>query len=145
MAAWPGGWPRVIGRPGLLDDAGAWLDTCCRRAYQVGSCVVAVDELAGVATASDPPPWLDVLQSRGRDPGPQGPITTVIATQRPRRIPMTVISEAEHVFAFDVSQPADRAYLADLFGGFWTPAHRHGSLYWRPDLAGPVEVAPLRV
>lgn len=129
----------MIGRPSLLEDARPWLDACCRRAYQVGSCALAVDELAGIASASNPPPWLDVVQTRGRESG----ITTVIVTQRPRRIPVTIISEAEHVFSFDTSHPDDRAFLADLFGGWWSPASRHGFLYWRPDLAGPIECAPL--
>lgn len=120
-----------------------WLEACFRRAYQVGSTVLAVDELAGLADASNPPVWLDTVQQRGRDPGPQGPITTVIVSQRPRRIPVTVISEAEHVFVFGVSHPADRAFLADLLGGYWTPGHRHGFLYWRPDLEGPVECDPV--
>lgn len=139
VTGWPTGWPRVIARPGLAEDTRAWLDAVCRRAYQVGSAVVAVDELAGIASAANPPVWLDVLQTRGRESA----LTTVIATQRPRRIPLTVISEAEHVFSFDVSHPTDRAFLADVFGDWWQPAHRHGSLYWRPDLAGPIELAPL--
>lgn len=126
-----------------MEDAREWLNHCCRRAYQVGSCALAVDELAGIASASDPPVWLDVIQSRGRDPGPQGPITAYIASQRPRRIPLTVISEAEHVFCFDLNVPADRAYMADIFGAWWKPASKHGYLYWRPDLGAPIECAPI--
>jgi hypothetical protein len=136
---WPTGWPRVIGRPALLEDARPWLDACCRRAYQVGHCVVAIDELAGIVNASAPAPWLDVLQTRGRESA----ITTVIVSQRPRRIPLTVISEAEHVFSFDVSHPADKSFLADLFGGWWSPLARHGFLYWRPDMAAPIECQPI--
>lgn len=129
----------MIGRPALLEDARAWIDTVCRRAYQVGSCVVAGDELAGVATASDPPVWLDVLQTRGREEN----ITTVWGTQRPRRIPVTVLSEAVHVFCFDLNVPADRAYVADVIGGWWKPASPHGFLYWRSDMAEPIECAPI--
>lgn len=57
---------------------------------------------------------------------------------------MTVISEAEHVFCFDVSHPTDRDFLADLFGDWWSPANRHGFLYWRPDLSAPIECLPIR-
>lgn len=145
VRGWPTGWPRVIGRPAMLEDPREWLMACCRRAYQVGSCAVAVDELAGLAGANDPPSWLDMLLQRGRDPGPQGPITTIVASQRPRKIPVTVISEAEHVFCFDLSVPADRAYMGDIFGAWWSPGQRHGALYWRPDMARPVELEPISV
>lgn len=129
----------MIGRPAILEDAAAWLDACCRRAYQVGSCALAIDELAGIVNASSPPPWLDTVQTRGRESG----ITTVIVSQRPRRIPLTILSEAEHVFAFDLNVPDDRRFLAELFGDFWAPASRHGFLYWRPDMAAPVECSPI--
>lgn len=139
MNGWPTGWPRVIGRPSLLEDERTWLDTCCRRVYQVGSCVVAIDELAGIASAGQPIRWLDTLQTRGRELG----ITTVIVSQRPRRIPATVLSEAEHVFVFGLNTPADRDYIADTIGGYQQPRSEHGFLYWRPDMAAPVELAPL--
>lgn len=139
VRGWPTGWPRVIGRPGLLEDPTDWLNTCCRRAYQVENCVVAVDELAGIANASSPPVWLDVLQTRGRELG----ITTVICSQRPRRIPVTVLSEASHVFVFGLNTPADRDYVADTIGDYWAPTSKHGYLYWRPDMASPIECAPI--
>lgn len=141
-AGWPSGWPRVIGRPALMEDDRTWLDACCRRAYQVAACAVLVDELAGLATASDPPEWLNRLLTRGRDTE-RGPITTFVCTQRPRRIPLTVISEAEHVFVFELNLRSDRAYVAEVIGDIWKPQFEHSALYWRPELDRPVELLPI--
>lgn len=144
---WPRHVERAIARPGLAETAGgkepAWMDAGCRLAYRAGSCTVAVDELAGIATASRPVPGLEVLLRRGRDPGPQGPITTIVATQRPRAIPLTVLSEADHVFLFDLNQPADRAFVAELVGAYERPRIPHGFWYWRPELERAVECEPI--
>jgi hypothetical protein len=127
----------------MLEDARTWLEACCRRAYQVAACAVLVDELAGIITASSPGVWFETLLTRGRDTE-RGPITTFVCTQRPRRIPLTVLSEAEHVFVFDLNTRQDRDYIADVIGEFWRPRTAHAALYWRPELDGPVELLPIR-
>lgn len=140
---WPREFARLIARPGMLESEREWMDALCRRAYYTGSCAVAVDELAGIATESRPLPYLDELLRRGRDPGPQGPITTLVATQRPRRIPLAVLSEAEHLFVFDLNVPDDRAFMRELVGAYEPPRLRHGFWYWRPDLDAAVECQPI--
>jgi len=131
-----GGWA-------ILEPEREWMDGLCRLAYYAGSCVLAADELAGIATESRPLPWLNVCLTRGRDPGPQGPITTIVASQRPRRIPVSVISEADHVIAFDLNSPADRKFMAELIGAYERPRIEHGFWYWTPDMEAAVECEPI--
>jgi hypothetical protein len=137
--AWPRDTQRAIARPALLEPEPAWLDACCRHAYYVGATAVGVDELAGIATASRPVRWLDVLLTRGRESG----ITTYVCSQRPQRIPSTVLSEAEHVFVFALNLAADRDRVAEVIGPYPEPSRRHGFVYWRPGLTAGVETLPI--
>lgn len=138
---WPSGFARVIARPTLLEPEPAWCDALMHRVYQVQACAVAVDELAGLASEDQSGGWLNVVQQRGRELG----ITSIFGTQRPRRIPVTVLSEADHVLAFGLTYPADRRFMAEMLGAYWTPADEHGFLYWRPGMTEPAESEPLEV
>jgi len=141
---WPRDHERAILRPGLLEDEREWMDKLCRSAYYAGSCAIAADELAGIVTESQQSRWLNVCLQRGRDPGPQGPITTIVATQRPKRIPVTVLSEADHILAFDLNYPDDQRLVREVIGHYERPRIRHGFWYWAPDLPdGAIECAPL--
>lgn len=137
---WPRHHPRAIARPGLLEDERAWADDVCRHAYRVTRCAVGLDELPAGVSAGRPLVWHDVLLKRGRELG----ITTYTASQRPRTIPMDVIAQAQHVFVFDLNQPADVDYMRSLLGAYDHPRAAHGFWYWRPDLLTPsIECRPL--
>lgn len=136
---WPRHHPRAIARPGLLEDERTWADAVCRRIYTVGRCAAGLDELPAGVSESRPLVWLDVLLKRGRELG----ITTYVATQRPRRIPLDVIAQAEHVFVFDLNNPSDVAFMADTLGAYDHPRTPHGFWYWRPGLTGARECRPL--
>lgn len=138
---WPRHTARAIARPGLLEDEREWADTVCRHAYRVTRCAVALDELPAGVSESRPLTWLDVLLKRGRELG----ITTLVATQRPRRVPLDVIAQAEHVFAFDLNQAADVRFMAETIGAYDHPRTRHGFWYWTPDMPAAVECSPLRL
>lgn len=143
---WPRHHERIIARPGLLELEPPWADELCRRAYYTGSCAVAVDEVAGLGTEARPLQWLDMLARRGRDPGPQGPITTYVGTQRPRRIPLALLSEADVLLVFDLNLEADRDHVRGIIGAYDRPRHPHGFWYWTPELPdGAVECAPLEL
>lgn len=141
---WPRNTDRLIARPGPLEPEPAWADALCRRAYYAGSCAVALDEVAGVATATRPLPGLTLLSTRGRDPGPQGPITLYAATQRPRHIPLTLLSEADVLLVFDLNLQADRDHVAGVIGDYGRPSQRYGFWYWTPELERAIECEPIR-
>lgn len=144
---WPRHHDRVIARPGLgeLGREPAWANALLERAYHVGSCAVALDEVSGLATESRPLAGLHLLSTRGRDPGPQGPITTYAATQRPRRIPVTLLSEADVLLVFDLNLEQDRDYIRGIMGRYDRPSQRFGFWYWTPELEDAIECAPLEV
>lgn len=142
---WPRHHARVIARPSLADTERDWLDACATLAYYGGSLALGVDELAGIVTEQRSVRGLDICLQRGRDPGPQGPVTTIVASQRPKRIPVNVLTEADHLFAFDLNHPDDRKLIADVTGHYDRPRVRHGFWYWSPELDGPIECAPLAI
>lgn len=136
---WPRHHERAIVRPAVLEDEREWADRLCRHAYYVERCAVALDELPAGTDANRPLQWLGVLLRRGREAG----ITTYVATQRPMDIPLTILSEAEHVFVFDLNLEGDRRRIREVIGDYPEPAHRHGFAYWRPDLAAAVACDPI--
>lgn len=58
------------------------------------------------------PDGLTALINRGREPG----LSTMVATQRPSRIPMNILSESEHYYIFHLRLPQDRERVEDLTG-----------------------------
>lgn len=136
---WPAKVARAIVRPALLEDERAWADALCRHAYYVERCAVALDELPAGTDANRPLEWLGVLLRRGREAG----ITTYVATQRPLDIPLTILTEAEHVFVFDLNLEGDRRRVREVMGSYPPPARRHGFAYWRPDMTAAIACDPL--
>lgn len=136
---WPRHVERAIVRPGLTEDESAWADTLCRHAYYVERCAVALDELPAGTDANRPLQWLGVLLRRGREAG----ITTYVATQRPMDIPLTILSEAAHLFVFDLNLEGDRRRVRGVIGDYPAPASEHGFAYWSPDLVTAVACDPI--
>lgn len=58
------------------------------------------------------PEGLTALINRGREPG----LSTMVATQRPSRIPMNILSESEHYYIFRLRLPQDRERVEDITG-----------------------------
>lgn len=74
------------------------------------NCIVFVDDVIGVCpTVNMPDGYLQAVQmGRGKNIGVWS------ATQRPARIPQNLISEAEHVFVFELSNPIDLKRVAEF-------------------------------
>lgn len=105
--------PRMIYRPDAdeLLDADAQ-DQFFRWCYDRGNCVVYVDEVFAVASANTVPHHLLACVTRGRERGVQ----LYASTQRPSGIPLVVLSESEHVYAFRLKLPGDRERMEDVTG-----------------------------
>lgn len=96
--------------------------------YDAGDCTLYVDEMYGlVPVGKRPPDALNALYTRGRELG----IGVVAVSQRPRWIPMQMISESSWFFGFRLMLEDDRRELAQIMGpmvldrttdryGFWT-------------------------
>lgn len=135
---WPRHTARVIARPALLEDERAWADALCRHAYYTERCTLALDELPEGVTANVKVPWLDVCLKRGREAA----ITTYVATQRPMDIPLSILSQAEHMFVFDLNVKGDRDRVQEVIGEYRPPTLEHGFVHWTP-LTGAVDCLPL--
>lgn len=138
---WPARHARVIARPIPGEDMRAWLDGVCEWIFHHGSVMLGLDELANVVTASRPLRWVDTCLQWGRQKG----ITVVACVQRPKRIPLALMSEADTVVVFELHHPADRETIEELTGHpYVTPRRDHGFWLW-DGLTNPIECAPLDI
>jgi len=71
-----------------------------------------VDEAYALLGGSNPSFYLQACLSRGRERG----ISTLIATQRPSRIPLITLSEAEHFYIFRLNLPQDQRRIEEITG-----------------------------
>lgn len=140
VKAWPATSPHVVARLGPGEDRRAWFDAVCWHIYRVGEAGVGIDEVAGVTSSSKPSTGLDVLLMQGRELG----LTVYVCTQRPLRIPPTLLSEVDHILVYTLQRRDDVEAVADVIGDYRSPPHgSYRFVYWAGDLTAPIESAPL--
>ncbi len=71
-----------------------------------------IDEAYALLGGANPLFHLQACLSRGRERG----ISTLIATQRPKRIPLITMSEAEHIYIFRLNLSEDKNRVYELTG-----------------------------
>src|SRR5215510_14793578 len=71
-----------------------------------------IDEAYSLLGGSTPSFHLQACLARGRERG----ISTIICAQRPKRIPLLLLSESEHIYVFRVGMPEDRHRCYELTG-----------------------------
>lgn len=103
--------PRIVFRPTIYeaydanaqDEFFAWVyDNKYRRLY--------IDEAYSLLGGTNPCFHLQACLSRGRERG----ISTITSTQRPRRIPIALLSESEHVYVFRLRNKEDCLKVYEL-------------------------------
>lgn len=105
--------PRIIYRPyydelqdeSVIDRLFSWV-------YRRRNTTIYVDETAGITRADTYPYHLGACLMRGREMG----IETWLSTQRPTRIPMITMSEAEHFYIFRLQMVQDRVRIESMTG-----------------------------
>jgi|SRR5262245_13070141 len=87
-----------------------------------------VDEAYSLLGGSSPSHYFQACLSRGREKG----ISTVVSTQRPSRIPLITLSEAEHYFIFRLHWPADMQRVEEItrISAFDIPEQDYQFIYW---------------
>jgi len=91
--------------PRLQDEFFLWVyESKHRRVY--------IDEAYALLGGTNPSFHLQAILSRGRERG----ISALIATQRPRRIPILLLSESEHFYVFRLNHQSDRAVVREITG-----------------------------
>lgn len=103
--------PRLVYRPSMeesvdpqaQDDFFGWV-------YHRQWTRLYVDEAYALLGGSNPSFYLQACMSRGRERG----ISTFIATQRPKRIPLITISESEHFYIFRLNLLEDKMRVYEI-------------------------------
>ena len=126
---WPRHHERVIVRPHVTDDLRVWFDGVCQHVYQVGNTGFEADELQGIVSESRPLQWFTIVVSWGRTRG----VTSYLVTQRPRRVPLAVLSEASQAFVFELLLPEDVARVREVIGPYPQPTLPHGFAHWQKE------------
>lgn len=80
--------------------------------YKKEETTIWVDETMGIGTAMKFPEYYKALLTRGRELG----ISVWSCTQRPATIPIISMSEATHLFIFDLNMKKDRVRIAEIAG-----------------------------
>lgn len=98
----------------LMDwrERGSVIDEFFRWVYERENCTVYVDETSAIADAIVWPWHLGACLMRGRE----RKVETWLATQRPTRIPQTVLTESENVYVFRLRSFDDRQRIKGLTG-----------------------------
>lgn len=100
--------------------------------YTVGNGTVYVDELTAIVRpGKNAPAVFNDIWSRGRSRN----IGAWVGIQRPNRVPLELLSEAEHFFIFRLSLERDRERMAEIVGkGALTPVKdKYGFYYANTD------------
>lgn len=83
-----------------------------KRCYDAENVIVYIDEVYGVTHNGQADRWLTALYTRGAELR----IGVWAATQRPKRIPLIVLSESEWTLLFRLKLESDREYMAEMIG-----------------------------
>lgn len=144
LAVWPARAPRVIVRPHPGDlDRGAGYDELAVRVLRAGWTGWYDDEVANVAPVGRILTGLERLYGEGRARS----CPVVVATQRPVGVHNKLLSEADHVVAFQLQLRGDREKLASFMGEELLDPRRldrrHSFAHYRADAGALTFYGPL--
>lgn len=104
---------RIIYRPPLFEERNSQAqDAFFEWVYFRKNTRLYIDEAYAVLGGTNPSFHLQACLTRGREKG----ISTIISTQRPKRIPFIFMSEAEHYYIFKVRMQEDMQRVYELTG-----------------------------
>jgi len=140
--------PKIIYRPAWEELNMDYYNEFFRWAYRRRNTIVLVDEAMSICPNPQViPEYLKAIMTRGRELG----VAAWNASQRPSGLPQVLISEATHIFCFDLNLAADRDKIAKITGYddfYIKPSHRTGAdrysfYYFRADVDSPPVVAKI--
>lgn len=109
---WPQRARRVIYRPDPNAPRSADVAEVLTRILAYGRTAIVVDEAMNLCNAA----WILPAYRRAITEGAAAIVPVYSVTQRPIGVHNVLLTEAEHVFAFDLAGSGDRAKLAAFFG-----------------------------
>jgi hypothetical protein len=105
--------PKIIYRPRWEEHNDLYFGAFYEWIFKRRNCRVIVDELMQVCPSPFKwPDYLKAIYTQGRELG----VTACGCTQRPTGIPQICISEATHLFIYDLNLPQDRTKLVEVTG-----------------------------
>lgn len=105
--------PKIIYRPDFRELTMPYYERFYKWIYMRRNCRVVIDEAMNVCPSPFVfPEWLKGIYTRGRELG----VTAWACSQRPMGIPQILISEATHLFIFDLNLPQDRKRIMEVTG-----------------------------
>jgi len=132
---------RIVPEPG--QDLEQFWDEALWMVYEVGDCVLYIDEAYLLTEGNRYPQSLMFIWTTGRERD----IGAFSVSQRPRHIPKYLISEAEHFFVFRLLIEEDRKYVAGFtHAAMVAPIPRddsHGFWYMSLEMLEPIYVSQL--
>jgi DNA helicase HerA-like ATPase len=109
-------YPKIIFQPNIyeLPDGNDLepADIFFKWIYFRKNTVLFIDEIYGCTRGREIPFHLKAILTRGRERG----ITCIMATQRPKEIPMFILSESEYYFVFQLQMPQDIEAIEKIKG-----------------------------
>ena len=88
-------------------------DQVCKLVFVRGNVTLFLDETTyAIKSAMQLPVWFGNIVRMGRSRN----ISVIALTQRPSQIPLSIISEAQHIVAFRLSLEGDRKKIAGIVG-----------------------------
>lgn len=104
---------RLIYRPDIYEAQDANLqDEFFQWIYDRKHTRLYIDEAYALLGGQNPSFHLQACLSRGRERG----ISTIVSTQRPKRIPLITLSESEHIYVFRLNLHEDRIRIKEITG-----------------------------
>jgi len=140
---------KLVYVPDPFEKSTEKFDQLCELVWRKGNTHLIADELKGVYQEGGGVKPItdhhDAIMTRGRARG----IGMTNLSQRPKRIPLESISEAEHVIAFRLNLADDRKRLGEVFGSEHTHLIRelsgHEWVYYHEALDEPVVRDPIQL
>lgn len=109
-------YPKIVFQPGIneIPDADNLepAEKLCRFVYDRKNTVFYVDEAYSITSGRKIPFWYKAILTRGRERG----LTLITACQRPKEIPMFILSESENYIVFSLQLPQDREVIEKIKG-----------------------------
>ncbi|MHA2642967.1 MAG: hypothetical protein V2G41_10000 [bacterium JZ-2024 1] len=119
--------PLII-RPEVEELSPEKLDLIADWIYRRENCTYYIDEVFDCCVDNYSPVYLRRVLKQGRSKN----IRAIVTTQRPSRIPLDILSEAEHYFCFRLQLKDDRRRMSEFMGDavLVPPAREHSYYYY---------------
>lgn len=127
-----------------LDDLPEYYEEIFQQVMEYGNVTVYLDETSRVTGYSSRVlAWFGAMYTQGREVNKVG---VVAAVQRPSKLPLVILSEAQHNFCFRLTMDADRKRMSEIMGkAVRNPIEdKYGFYYYNTTMKQPIYYTKLK-